>query len=185
MYVRRFLSVINCRDSDIFAEWRQSVKLVVLFLINNIFNSNNFSFSLKNDMVLLPASWIWILYIEDLCDIFGKNKWLFSVIEKSKIDISYTILVGLHSIWESDPLAMKQWDLQIFSILQLSDLLYEPIVGFHIAITVICISSNIAILVGFLVVLCPCIKCIAVNVIKCMTVNSLLHTGTFSFRGRR
>jgi hypothetical protein len=52
-----------------------------------------------------------------LCDIFGKNKWLFSVTEKSEIDISHTILVGLHSIWEFDPLATEQWDLQIFSVL--------------------------------------------------------------------
>jgi hypothetical protein len=94
-YVRRFLGVINYRDSVIFTEWRQSVKLVVHFLVNNIFNSNNLSFSLKNDMVLLPVSWIWILYIEDLCDIFGKNKWLLSIIEKSEIDICHTILVGL------------------------------------------------------------------------------------------
>jgi hypothetical protein len=132
---------------------------------HNIFNSNNFSFSLKNDMVLIPFSWIWILYIEDLCDIFGKNKWLFSVTEKFKIDISHTILVGRHSILESDPLAMEKWDLQIFSILQFPNLLYEPIVGFPIAITVVGINSNTAILVGFLIVLCPCIKCIAVNVI--------------------
>jgi hypothetical protein len=55
-YVHRILSVINCRDTDIFAEWRKSVKLVVLFLINNTFNANNFSFSLKNDMVLLAVS---------------------------------------------------------------------------------------------------------------------------------
>jgi hypothetical protein len=115
-YVRRFLAIINCRDSDIFAEWRQSVKLVVVFLVNNIFNANNFSFSLKNDMVLLLVSRIWILYIEDLCDIFGKNKWLFLVTKKSEIDISHTIIVGLHSIWECDPLAMEQWDLQIFSV---------------------------------------------------------------------
>jgi hypothetical protein len=76
-----------------------SVKLVVLFLVNNIFNVNNFSFSLKNDMVLLLVSSIWTLYIEDLCDIFGKNKWLFSITEKSEIDISHTILIDLHSIW--------------------------------------------------------------------------------------
>jgi hypothetical protein len=74
-------------------------------------------------------SWIRILYIEDLCDIFGKNKWLFSVTKKSKIDISHTILVSLHSIWESDPLVTQQRDLQIFSILQLPNLLYELIVG--------------------------------------------------------
>jgi hypothetical protein len=116
-------------------------------------------------MVLLLVSWIWILYIEDLCDIFGKNKWLFSVIEKSEIDISHTILVGLHSIWESDPLAIEQWDLQIFSVFQLPNLLYEPIVGFPVAIIVVGISSNTAVLVDFLVVLCPCIKCIAVNII--------------------
>jgi hypothetical protein len=60
--------------------------------------SNIFSFSLKNDMVLLHVSWIWILHIDDLCDIFGKNKWLFSVTEKSEIDIHHNILVGLHSI---------------------------------------------------------------------------------------
>jgi hypothetical protein len=58
-------------------------------------------------LVLLLISWIWIRYIENLCDIFGKNKWLFSVTKKSEIDISHTILVGLHSIWESDPLAME------------------------------------------------------------------------------
>jgi hypothetical protein len=156
MYVHRFLGVINCRDSDIFTKWRQSVKLIVLFLVNNIFNSNNFSFSLKNDMVFLPVSRIWILYIEDLCDIFGKNKWLFSVTEKSKIGISHTILVDLHSIWESDPLATEQCDLQIFSVLQLPNVLYEPIVGFPIAITVVGIISNTAILVGFLVVLYSC-----------------------------
>jgi hypothetical protein len=46
-YVPRFLGVINGRDSDIFTEWRQSVKLVVLFLINNIFKANNFSFFLE------------------------------------------------------------------------------------------------------------------------------------------
>jgi hypothetical protein len=153
-YVHRFLDVINCRDSDIFAKWRQSVKLVVLFHVN-IFKSNNFSFSLKNDMMFLPISMICILYIEDLCDIFDKNKWLFFV----------TILVDLHSIWESDPLATEQWDLQIFSVLQLPNILYEPIVGFPIAITVVGIGSNTTIVVGFLVVLCPCIKCIAVNVI--------------------
>jgi hypothetical protein len=164
-YVRRFLSVINGRDSDIFAEWRQSIELVVLFLVNNIFNVNNFSFSLKNDMVLLLVSWILILYIEDLCDILGKNKWLFSVTEKSEIDISHTKLVGLHSIWESAPLATEQRDLQIFSILQLPNLLYEFIVGFPVAITVVGISSNTIVLIGFLVVLCPCIKCIAINVI--------------------
>jgi hypothetical protein len=164
-YVRRFLDVINCRDSDIFAKWRQSIKLVVLFLINNIFNPNNFSFSLKNDMMLLLVSWIWILYIEDLCDIFDKNEWLFSVTEKSEIDISHTILVGLHSIWESDPLAIEQRDLQIFSVLLLPNLLYEPIVDFPIAITTVLFSSNTTVLVGFLVVLCPCIKCIAINVI--------------------
>jgi hypothetical protein len=112
MYVSRFLGVINCRDSHIFAEWRQIVKLVVLFLANNIFNSNNFSFSLKNDMVFLPVSRIWTRYIEDLCDIFGKNKWLFSITEKSEIDISHTILVGLHSIWESDP---WQWNNETFT----------------------------------------------------------------------
>jgi hypothetical protein len=162
-YVRRFLGVINGRDSNIFAEWRQSIKLVVLFLVNNFFNANNFSFSL-NDMVLLLVSWIWILYIEDLCEIFGKNKWLFSVTEKFEIDISHTILVSLHSIWESDPLTMEQRDLQIFSGRQLPNLLYEPIVGFPVAITVVGISLNIAVLVCFLVVLCPCIKCIAVNV---------------------
>jgi hypothetical protein len=110
-------------------------------------------------------SWIWILYIEDLCDIFGKNKWLFSVTKKSEIDIGHTILVGLHSIWESDPLAMEQWDLQIFSVLQLPNLLYESIVCFPIAITVIGIGSNTVVLVGFLIVLCPCIKCITINVI--------------------
>jgi hypothetical protein len=106
-YVCRFLGVVNCRDSDIFTDWRQGIKLVVLFLINNIFNSNNFSFSLKNDMVFLPISMIWILYIEDLCDIFVKNKWLFSVTDKSEIDISHIILVELHSIWESNPLATE------------------------------------------------------------------------------
>jgi hypothetical protein len=57
-YVHRFLGVINGRDSDIFVEWRWSVKLVVLFLINNIFNANNFSFPLKNDVVLLLFSYI-------------------------------------------------------------------------------------------------------------------------------
>jgi hypothetical protein len=150
--------VINGRDSDIFAKWRQSVKLVVLFLINNIFNANNFSFALNNDIVLLCVSWIWILYIEDLCDIFDKNKLLFSVTEKSEIDISHTILVGLHNIWESDPLAMEQWDLQIFFVLQLPNLLYEPIVGFPTAITVIGISSNTAVLVGFFCCLVPLYK---------------------------
>jgi hypothetical protein len=165
VYVCRFLGVINYRDSDIFVEWRQSVKLIVLFLVNNIFNANIFSFSLKNDMVLLLVSRIWILYIEDLCDIFGKNKWLFSVTEKSEIDISHPILIGLHSIWESGPLATKQRDLQIFSVLQLSNLLYEAIVCFLVAITVIGISSNTTVLVGSLVVLCPCTKCIAINVI--------------------
>jgi hypothetical protein len=139
--------------------------LVVLFLINNIFNSNNFSFSLKNYMVFLPISRIWILYIEDLCDIFVKNKRLFSVTDKSEIDISHTILVDLHSIWESNSLATEQWDHQIFSVLQLPNVLYEPIVGLPISIAVVDISSNTAVLVGFLVVLCPCIKCIAVNVI--------------------
>jgi hypothetical protein len=139
--------------------------LVVLFLVNNIFNSNNFSFSLKNYMVFLPISRIWILYIEDLCDIFVKNKWLFSVTDKSEIDISHTILVDLHSIWESNPLATEQWDHQIFSVLQLPNVLYEPIVGLPISIAFVDISSNTAALVGFLVVLCPCIKCIAVNVI--------------------
>jgi hypothetical protein len=171
MYVHRFLGVINYRDSNIFAEWRQSVKSVVLFLVNNIFNSNKFSFSLKNDMVLLPVSWIWIFYIEVLCDIFDKNKWLFSVTEKSKIDISHAILVSLHSIWESNPLTTEQWDLQIFSILQLPNLLYEPILGFLVAITVVGISSNTAVLVGFLVVLCHCINCITVNVIWCVSMN--------------
>jgi hypothetical protein len=116
-------------------------------------------------MVLLLVSWIWILYIEDLCDIFDKNKWLFSITETSEIDISHTILVGLHSIWESDPLATEQWDLQIFSVLQLPNLLYEPIVGFPIAITVVGISLNTNALVGILVVLCPCVKCIAIDVI--------------------
>jgi hypothetical protein len=111
-------------------------------------------------MVLLLVSWIWILYIEDLCDIFGKNKWLFSLTKKSKIDISHTILIGLHSICESDPFATEQWDLQIFFVLQLPNLLYEPIVGFPVAITVVDISSNTAVLVGFLVALCPCIKCV-------------------------
>jgi hypothetical protein len=48
---------------------------------------------------------------------------LFSIIEKSKIDISHTILVSLHSIRESHPLAMEQRDLQIFSVLQLPNLL--------------------------------------------------------------
>jgi hypothetical protein len=91
--VCKFLGVINCWDSDIFIEWRQSIKLVVLFLVNNIFNSNNFSFLLKNNIVLLLVSWIWILYI------------------------SHTMLVGLYSIWESDPLAMEQWELQIFYVL--------------------------------------------------------------------
>jgi hypothetical protein len=70
-------------------------------------SKKQFYFSLKNDMVFLPISRIWILYIEDLCDIFCKNKWLFSITEKSKIDISHTILIDLHSIWESDPLAME------------------------------------------------------------------------------
>jgi hypothetical protein len=56
MYVHRFLSVINFRDSDISAEWMHSIKLVLFFLINNIFHSNNFSCSLKNDMVFLPVS---------------------------------------------------------------------------------------------------------------------------------
>jgi hypothetical protein len=106
-YERRFLGVTNGRDSDIFAKWRQSVKLVVLFLINNTFNANNFSVSLKNDMVLL-VSWIWIFYIKDLYNIFGQNKLLFSITKKSKIDISP------HSIWESDPLATEQRGLQIF-----------------------------------------------------------------------
>jgi hypothetical protein len=100
-----------------------------------------------------------------LCDIFGKNKWLFSITETSEIDISHTILVGLHSIWEPDPLATKQRNLQIFSVLQLPNLVYEPIVGFPVDITIVGFSSNTAILVGFLVVLCPCIKCIAINVI--------------------
>jgi hypothetical protein len=122
-------------------------------------------------MVLLLVIWIWILYIEDFCDFFGKNKWLFSLTEKSEIDISHTILVGLHSIWESDPLATEQRNLQIFSILQLPNLLYEPIVGFPVAITVVGISLNTTILVGFLVVLCPCIKCIAVNVLWCVSMN--------------
>jgi hypothetical protein len=62
-------------------------------------------------------------------------------------------------------LATKQWDHQIFSVLQLPNVLYEPIVGLPISIAVVDISSNTAVLVGFLVVLCPCIKCIAVNVI--------------------
>jgi hypothetical protein len=70
-------------------------------------------------MMLLLISWIWILYIEYLCDIFDKNKWLLFVTEKSKIEISHTILGGLHSIWEFDPLAMEQRDLQIFIVLQL------------------------------------------------------------------
>jgi hypothetical protein len=90
---------------------------------------------------------------------------VFSVTEKFEIDISHTILVGLHSIWESDQLLMEQWDLQIFSVLDLPNLLYEPIVGFPVAITVIGISSDTTILVGFLVVLCPCIKCTIINVI--------------------
>jgi hypothetical protein len=75
-------------------------------------------------MVLFHVSWIWILYVEDLCVIFGKNKWLFSVTEKSKIDTSYTIVVDLHSICEYDPLATEQWDLQIFFILLLPNILY-------------------------------------------------------------
>jgi hypothetical protein len=58
-------------------------------------------------MVFLPASRIRILYIEDLCVIFGKNKWLFSITEKSEIDTSHTILIDLHSIWESDTLATE------------------------------------------------------------------------------
>jgi hypothetical protein len=103
--------------------------------------------------------------MEDLCDIFDKNKWLFYIIEKSKIDISHTILVGLHSIWESNLLATEQWDLQIFSVLQLPNLLYEPIVGFPVAIIVVGLSSNTAVLIGFLVVLCPGIKCIVINII--------------------
>jgi hypothetical protein len=173
-YVLRLLGVINGRDSDIFAEWWQNVKLVLLFLINNIFNANNFSFSLKNDMVLLLVCWIRILYIKDLCDIFGKNKWLFSITEKFEINISRTILVGLHSIWESIPLATEQQDPQIFFVLQLQNILYEPIIGFPVAIILVGISSNTVVLVGFLVIFCPCIKCIAVNVIRCVCMN---HSG--------
>jgi hypothetical protein len=124
-----------------------------------------FFFFLEEQYGAPPCYLIWILYIEDLCDIFGKNKWLFSVTKKSKIGISHTILVGLHSIWESNSLATEQRDLQIFSVLQLPNLLYEPIVGFPVAITVIGISLNTAVLVGFLVFLCPCIKCIAINAI--------------------
>jgi hypothetical protein len=78
---------------------------------------------------------------------------MFSVTKKSEIGISRTILVGLHSIWESDPLAMEQLDLQIFSVLELPNLLYEPIVGFPVAIRVLGICSNTTVLVGFLVVL--------------------------------
>jgi hypothetical protein len=74
MYIWRFLVVISDRGSDIFVEWRQIIKLVVVFLVNNILKANNFSFSLKNDMTLLLVSLVWILCIEDLCDIFGKNR---------------------------------------------------------------------------------------------------------------
>jgi hypothetical protein len=74
MYIWRFLVVISDRGSDIFAEWRQIIKLVVVFLVNNILKANNFSFFLKNDMTLLLVSLVWILCIEDLCDIFGKNR---------------------------------------------------------------------------------------------------------------
>jgi hypothetical protein len=64
------------------------------------------------------------------------------VLKKSEIDISHIILVGLHFIWKFDPLATEQRDFQIFSILQLTNLLYEPIVGFPIATIVIGISSQ-------------------------------------------
>jgi hypothetical protein len=59
-----------------------------------------------------------------LCDISGKNKWLFSITKKSEIDISPTILVGLHSIWESDPLAMEQWTFKfsLYSSSQISSM---------------------------------------------------------------
>jgi hypothetical protein len=122
-------------------------------------------------MVLLLVSWVWIFYIEDLHDIFDKNKLLFSVIEKFEIDGSHTILVNLYSIWESNPLAMEQLSLQIFLILKLSNLLYEPIVGFTIAITVLGINPSTSILVSTLVVLYPCIKCIAINVICFICLN--------------
>jgi hypothetical protein len=103
-------------------------------------------------MVLLLVSWTWILYKEDLCDVFGKKKWSFPVTEKSKIEISHVILVSLDSIWESDPLAIEQRDLQIFYVLQLPNHLYEPIVGFPIAIKVTGFSSITVMLGGFLVV---------------------------------
>jgi hypothetical protein len=41
-YVYSFLSVINGRDNDILAKWRKIIKLVVVLLVDNILNTNNF-----------------------------------------------------------------------------------------------------------------------------------------------
>jgi hypothetical protein len=81
------------------------------------------------------------------------------------MDGSHTILADPNSIRESDALAMEQRDLQIVLILKLSCLLCDPIEGFLVAITVEGINTNTAIFVSTLVIFCPCIKCIIVNVI--------------------
>ena len=98
VYVGWFLSVIN---------QRQVIKLIVVFLVDDILNTDNLSFNLKNHIALLLVSWVCVLYIEDLSNIFGKHEWFFSVSDEFEVNGSHTVLVDIYSTWGSDPLALK------------------------------------------------------------------------------
>ena len=129
---------------------RYIIELIVSFGIDDVINSGNSLFSRKNYFLLCIHM---IRYIEDLGDIVYEYPQVILVTCHVEVDNCEPILIHLHAMRNSNPLALEDGDLQIPSIFKLYDLFYEAVVGILVSCGVKGFSANAAVLARALHVL--------------------------------
>ena len=155
-------------EPDVVSERRQLVKLIVLFLIHDILNSDNPSFSMKNYVAVLICR---VRYIKNLNNLLSEYEWFVLVSDTFEVHSSDAVLIDLHTLRKFNPMASKQGDLEKY-VVELPNLLYEPIVGVQptwpdgIELLVKRIYADTAVLDCALPILSCRIKCVPIYVVS-------------------
>jgi len=87
-------------------KWRYFIKLIVLLLIYNIFDTHYPSFSREHHMSFLVSR---VGHIKDLGNLIRKNKWFFLVPNIPQVDSCETIRVFHDTLCTLNPAAPKNW----------------------------------------------------------------------------
>lgn len=136
--------------------------MVVLILINGVFNSYNPSFPRKNHASFLISRVGWI---EDLGDLPCKNERLFHIPNIFEINCGESILILGNTLCTMHPVASKDGYLEA-RIGEFPNLLNLTIIRNLLHVIVISIYTNTAILVGAFLILRNGVKCVAVYIIS-------------------